>query len=347
MWKIGIVGTGYWSEKHIKAWQFIADAEIAGICDRNEATLSDKADRFDLSANIRYTDVEAMLERADIDVLDIITPPETHLELVKLAAAAGKHIMCQKPFARSIEEAQEMVRIAEEAGVRLMVTENWRWLQPFQLIKQLLVDGAAGQLNTIRYIHTDYYSPRFAPENELPQPFFRDMPRLLFYEMGVHWFDTWRFLFGEPERLYAETRKVSSHTVGEDSGMVMLGYSDYVGLMDMSWATRRELSEPLPDRVLPDHKEQLIIEGDIATIKLYHTGRLTLIDNAGVETVVAEHTELNYEDSHRKLQSHFIDCLNTGEEFQTSGVDNLRTLQLVFDTYDSAATHQVKLYEEV
>ncbi|WP_145408271.1 Gfo/Idh/MocA family protein [Paenibacillus xylanexedens] len=344
MWNIGIVGTGYWSEKHIKAWQYIEDTTITAICDKNTALLSDKSDQYNIPEAYRYSDVVTMLEQADIDVLDIITPPETHLELVKLAAAAGKHIMCQKPFARSLAEAEEMVQIAEQAGVRLMVTENWRWLEPFQIIKNLLLEHAVGKLNTIRYIHTDFYSPRFAPDQELPQPFFRDMPQLLFYEMGVHWLDTWRFLFGEPSRLYAETRKVSPYTVGEDSGMILIGYEDYMGLMDMSWATRRELQEPLGEQVLPNHKEQLIIEGDKATIKLYHTGRLTIIDNAGVETVIADQTALNYEDSHRKLQGHFIDCLNTGAEFQTSGLDNLKTLRLVFDTYDSAANHKVQLY---
>ena len=171
MWKIGIVGTGYWSEKHVKAWQFIADAEITGICDRHAATLNEKSDRFGIPQAFRYSDVATMLEEADLDVLDIITPPDTHLELVKLAAATGKHIMCQKPFARSMEEAEEMVQIAEDAGVRLMVTENWRWLEPFQLIKKLLEENTVGHLNTIRYIHTDYYSPRFAPEQTLPQPF--------------------------------------------------------------------------------------------------------------------------------------------------------------------------------
>ncbi|QOS79407.1 Gfo/Idh/MocA family oxidoreductase [Paenibacillus sp. JNUCC31] len=345
MWKIGIVGAGYWSEKHIKAWKFIKDAQITGICDRHDAVLNDKSDRFNIPEKLRYSDVATMLEEADLDVLDIITPPDTHLELVKLAAAAGKHIMCQKPFASSVTEAEEMVRIAEEAGIRLMVTENWRWLEPFQLIKKLLMENTVGKMNTIRYIHTDYYSPRFSLEQKLPQPFFRDMPHLLFFEMGVHWFDTWRFLFGEPERLYAEISKISAYTHGEDSGMVMLGYKDYVGLMDMSWATRRELSEPFPKHVLPNHKEQLIIEGDIATIKLYIGGKMSIIDNTGVEKVYAERTELDYEDSHRKLQTHFIECLNTGAEFQTSGSDNIKTLRLVFDTYDSAANHKVKLYK--
>ncbi|KAF6588517.1 Gfo/Idh/MocA family oxidoreductase, partial [Paenibacillus sp. EKM208P] len=79
-----------------------------------------------------------------------------------------KHIMCQKPFARSVEEAEQMVSIAEAAGVRLMVTENWRWLEPFQIIKKLLAENIVGNMNVIRYTHTDFYSPRFAPEKELP-----------------------------------------------------------------------------------------------------------------------------------------------------------------------------------
>lgn len=137
-----------------------------------------------------------------------------------------------------------MVETARAAGVRLMVTENWRWLQPIQAIRKLLDEGAAGRLQTIRYIHTDYYSPRFAPENELPQPFFREMPKLLFYEMGVHWYDTWRFLFGEPKRLYAETRKVSSYIAGEDAGLITLGYDDYMGLMDMSLGHPAESARP-------------------------------------------------------------------------------------------------------
>ncbi|WP_348620478.1 Gfo/Idh/MocA family protein [Paenibacillus polymyxa] len=344
MWKIGVIGTGYWSEKHIKAWQFISDVEIQGFCDRNKGLLFEKAAQFHIPTEYCYTSLEEMLSEADIDVVDIITPPETHLELVRLAAAAGKHIMCQKPFARSVEEAEQIVGIAEAAGVRLMVTENWRWLEPFQIIKKLLAENIVGNMNVIRYTHTDFYSPRFAPEKELPQPFFRDMPKLLFYEMGVHWLDTWRFLFGEPQRLYAETKRVSPYTQGEDTGIIMLGYEHYFGLMDMSWATRRELNGQLPEQVLPDHKEQLVIEGDEATLKLYNTGKLSLINNQGVEKVLVEKTELNYEESHKKLQAHFIDCLNTGKEFQTSGHDNIKTLQLVFDTYDSAENHKVHVY---
>lgn len=341
MWKIGVVGAGYWSDKHLKAWQRIDGAEIAGICDLDRAKLDLKANTYGIFADSRYASLDEMLGEAEVDVIDIITAPDTHLELVRAAAAAGKHIMCQKPFARSLEEAIVMVELCEAAGVRLMVTENWRWMAPFQEIRKLLDHGTGGRLHTIRYIHTDYYSPRFAPENVLPQPFFREMPRMLFYEMGVHWYDTWRFLFGDPERLYAETQKVSPYIAGEDAGFVTLGYDGCMGLMDMSWATRRNLPGLLEHPVLPNHLEQMIMEGDLATLKLYDNGTITVVDNEGIETAVSADNGLDFEESHYRLQSHFIDCLNSGEAFQTSGRDNLKTLELVFGTYRSAAEHQV------
>lgn len=341
MWKVGLIGTGYWSINHLNAWNRIPDVEVTALCNRSRNKMEQKGKQFGIPELHWYQDIDEMLSRADIDIVDIVTGPETHLEIVTKAAKAGKHIMCQKPFAASFDEAQEMVRIAESSGVRLMVTENWRWLQPNQIIKGVLDQGVLGKLHVGRYIHTDYYTPRMEPGVELPQPFFREMPKLLFYEMGAHWFDTIRFLFGDPKRLYAETLRVSPHIAGEDTGIVTLGYEDFYVILDMSWATRRELDSPAYDGVRAEHKEQIVIEGDAASLKLYMNGRITLIDKQGIETTLAEHTELDHPESHFRLQSHFIDCLNSGEPFQTSGHDNLKTLELMFATYQSAEHHEV------
>lgn len=340
-WKVGLVGTGFWSEKHLKAWKRIPQVEIAALCNRSREKLAAKGAEFGIPEERQFGSLEEMLASGGIDIVDIVTGPETHRSFVEKAAAAGKHVLCQKPFAPSLEDAQAMVQAAEQAGIRLMVTENWRWLQPFQMIKQVIDSGALGKLRVARYIHTDYYTPRMAPGVDIPQPFFREMPQLLFYEMGAHWFDTWRFLFGTPARLYAETATVSPYIKGEDSGIVTLGYDNgFYGFMDMSWATRQKLDFPLGDRVGPVHLEQLVIDGEEGTLKLYTDGRITRIDRSGgVETVVAASTGLDHEESHYRLQSHFIRCLESGEPFQTGGADNLVTLQMVFGTYKSAKEH--------
>jgi len=339
IWKVGVVGTGYWSEHHLNAWASIPGAKIAALCNRSPEKLAARAAQFGVEASRTFATIDELLAEGDVDVVDIVTGPETHLELVEKAARAGKHILCQKPFAASLEEAKAMVSAAEAAGVRLMVTENWRWLEPNRLIKSQLEHGAVGKMRMVRYIHSDFYTPRMAPGKTLPQPFFREMPRLLFYEMGAHWFDTWRYLFGEPDRLYAQMLSVSPHIAGEDSGIVTLSHDGFAGLMDMSWATRWALDGPVGDPVLPAHREELVVEGDRATLKLYRNGRLALIGDDGAETTIREKTSLDHADSHLRLQSHFIECLETGKPMETEAKDNLRTLALLFAAYESARTH--------
>lgn len=341
VWKIGLVGAGWWSEKHLKAWCHIPDAEIIAICDPNEERLQARAADFGVPRHHLYRSISEMLENADIDIVDIVTGPDTHLELVRCAAARGKHILCQKPFAASMREAEEMVRIAKDAGVRLMVTENWRWLQPFQLIKGIIEAGTLGTLHAARYIHTDYYTPRMEPGTRLPQPFFREMPKLLFFEMGPHWFDTWRLLFGTPDRLYAEIQRVSPHIEGEDSGIVLMGYDYFVGYLDASWATRQKLDRALGTNVGPVHLEQLIIDGSEATLKMYTSGKIAIVSKDGMrQQILADSTELDHEESHIRLQTHFLECLQSGARFATEGSDNLITLSMVFGVYESAAKHE-------
>ncbi|MDF2721601.1 MAG: gfo/Idh/MocA family oxidoreductase [Paenibacillus sp.] len=311
------------------------------MCNRSKEKMVLKAATYGVPDLKLYSSMDHLLADGDVDVIDIVTGPETHLDFVCKAAKAGKHIMCQKPFAATLEEAEAMVKAAREAGVRLMVTENWRWLTRFQTIKRVIEEGVLGNIQVARYIHSDYYTPRMAPGVILPQPYFREMPHLLFYEMGVHWFDTWRFLFGTPKRLYAETITASPHIKGEDSGIVVLGYKDFYGFLDMSWATRQKLDEPLGEQVGPVHLEQLVVDGDQGTLKMYTNGKISVVSKDGArETTVLEPGPLDHELSHVRLQSHFIDCLNDGSEFLTNGQDNLVTLAMVFGTYRSAMNHQ-------
>lgn len=341
-WKIGLVGTGWWSEKHLKAWKAIPGVKIEALCDHNISKMMQKAEQFDVPKERLYSTIDRMLAEADIDIVDIVTGPKTHCELVRKAAAAGKHILCQKPFAPTLVEAESMVQAARRAGVRLMVTENWRWLQPFQIIKRVLDDGELGQVKTVRYVHIDYYTPRMSPNEPLPQPFFREMPRLLFYEMGVHWFDTWRYLFGTPKRLYAEISRISPYIAGEDTGIVTLGHDGFYGYLDASWATRQKLEQPLGKEVGPMHVEHLLIDGELGTLKYATSGKITIVNKEGTaERTVAASTALDHEDSHYRLQSHYIHCLNTGQRFQTSGEDNLVTLRMALGVYESASKHKV------
>jgi predicted dehydrogenase len=332
MWEIGIIGTGYISETHLKAWAQHPNAAVTAMCDLNEQKLHERARNFGIPQNKLFTDIDQMLESEDIDIVDIITGPESHLGLVRKAAGAGKQILCQKPFAPSLDEAQAAVQAAKDAGVRLMVTENWRWQSQMQNVKKILDSGILGTIFYAKYVNLNYFTPRLTPEKEMRQPYFRDMPRLLMYEMGTHWFDVWRFLFGEPKRLYTELRRVSPYIKGDDVGTVFLGHDGFHGIMEMSWASRRVFSQA--------KQEQFLIETDRNSLIVYGDGTAKLLED-NKETLLNGPLEHDYIGSFHNLQSHFLHCLETGEPFQTSGEDNIKTLRLVFAAYESSRSHEV------
>lgn len=98
MWKVGLIGTGYWSIHHLNAWKRIDGVEVTALSNRSKEKLAQRGMQFNIPESQWYQSVDEMLSRADIDVVDIVTGSESHLEFVSKAAKAGKHIMCQKKW---------------------------------------------------------------------------------------------------------------------------------------------------------------------------------------------------------------------------------------------------------
>ena len=158
--------------------------------------------------------------------------------------------------------------------------------------------------------------------------------------MGVHWFDTWRHLFGTPNRLYSETLRESPYIKGEDSGIVVLGYDDFYGILDMSWATRRKLDRSAWQRRRSRSSRATKHRRRGGDANHVHVRTIALVNKEGtVEETMGRKRELDHEQGHFLLQSHFIDSLNSGLPFQTEGADNLITLKMAFGVYESAASH--------
>src|SRR5512143_2370929 len=113
--RVGIAGVGFMGTTHAAGWA-ATDAEIAGFC----AEASQGAEKLAQSHPARvYSDYAALLNAAD--VIDICTPTYLHYEMVLQAAAAGKHVICEKPLARTATQAQEMIRACRAAGVKVFV----------------------------------------------------------------------------------------------------------------------------------------------------------------------------------------------------------------------------------
>jgi predicted dehydrogenase len=287
-----------------------------------------------------FENCDELVSHPAVDAVDIATSLETHHEFALRAAARGKHVLCQKPLAASLDEAVAIVRGCEEAGVRLMVNENWRWRPWYREVRVQLDQGVIGRPFALRLASRSSAAvarPDRPPESLFArQPFLRRMRPLIGLELGPHHFDIVRFLFGEPSDVYARTLKVTpvDHVAGEEVVTALLGYRDRLAQVELSWA-----SIGYPEEVV--NSDTLAIEGTDGSLFVQHDGQVRLHFRDGGDEMVAIDTTDAYRASWRAALAHFAQCLARDEPFETSGSDNLRTLRLVFAVYQAAATGAV------
>lgn len=330
------VGAGYFSQYHFDAWQRIEQAEITALCDLDAAQASEAAGKFRIPRT--YSDVVVMLDREQPDFVDIITPPQTHHALIGLAAKRGVHILCQKPLAPTMEEARTIVDTSAKAGVRLMVHDNFRFQPWHREARKLLDQGAIGALQTISC--RTRLGDGWGEEAYLSrQPYFRDMPRLLIFETGVHFIDVYRYLVGEITQVYARLRRLNPVIKGEDCALVCF---DFASGASGVWDADRFHEGPAND---PRYTfGEFSLEGDTGALRIDGEGNIFL------RRLGKPEQQHSYEHSHRGFAgdcvfatlSHFVERLQNGAPFETSGENYLNTLAVQEAVYtSSAAGHPV------
>ena len=338
-----MIGAGAWSQTQLTAWEGVENAEVVALCDRHPERRRPMAEQFNIPHE--FDDVQAMLDEAKLDFVDICTRPYSHAPLARLAAQRGLPVLCQKPFCTSLKEARELVEFFREANTRIMVNENYRWQAWYRKIKDVLASSAGrdghsieGSLGRIFMARLHKRGRVTIPKIRSRQAYMAEMPRLIIYEMGVHYLDTFRFLFGDPETIYARTHHISSHIVGEDVMLITLGYGNMTAQIDCSWASR-----PVPGL------DRGKIKGDPAPIFEIDGAKGTLIltaDNCAHLFSDSGDQQWEFPQNTRQMamitaQQHFINCLESGEEFETSAEDYLKTMALVYSCYLSAKEGRV------
>lgn len=325
------IGAGYFARFHFDAWRRMDDVEIVGVCDADGAKAQRAAGEF-ASAGA-FTDAAAAIARLKPDFVDIITRPSARLPLVELAAGDGRAIICQKPVADDYSTARSIVETARRRGSRLMVHENFRFQPWYREIKRLLDGGILGRTLHSLTFHARPGDGRGADAYLARQPYFREMPRLLVHETGVHFIDTFRYLAGEIENVTAVLRRLNPAIAGEDAGLLTFRFANgAVGVWDANRFNETTAADPRYTF------GTLLVEADGGRVRLDEDGRL-FVKRLG-------DAEREHEYSHARrgfagdcvyfTQRHFIDCLARGAEFETSGDEYLKTLAVVEAAYRSA-----------
>jgi predicted dehydrogenase len=329
------LGAGYFAPFQYEAWSRIPEVNLAALYNRTEARARPIMERFGVSRY--YDDWRAMIDAERPDFVDIITPPETHEEICAYAAARGVHIICQKPLAPTFEASRHIVEHAHAAGVRFMVHENFRWQPWYREIKRIQAARTIGDFSHALFLMrtgdgwgADAYLAR--------QPFFRDYPRLLMYETGVHFIDTFRFLLGEVDTVFAQLRRLNPVIRGEDAGELVLKFkSGSTAIWDANRYNEVESDTPrftFGELRIDASGGHLTMETD-STIRIKPLGQTP-------EVVDYSRENKNFAgDCVYFLQRHFVDCMLSGAPFESNGEDYLETIRVVDAAYESAANARV------
>jgi predicted dehydrogenase len=148
--KTALLGFGNVAEKgHLPAWRQRRDFEIVAVADTSAER---RALAAELLPGVRvYEDCDDLLDREYVDVVDIATPPASHASLVVRSAAAGCHVLCEKPLATSVEELAILKDAVRKSGVVLNTVHNWKYSAQFHRVAALLAEGAIGRLLSARF----------------------------------------------------------------------------------------------------------------------------------------------------------------------------------------------------
>ncbi|WJK43414.1 Gfo/Idh/MocA family oxidoreductase [Solwaraspora sp. WMMA2056] len=159
--RVGMIGYAFMGAAHSQAWRTVnrvydlpAWVRMTAVCGRDESKVAEAADQ--LGWESYTTDWRALIARDDIDVVDICTPGDSHAEIAIAALAAGKHVLCEKPLANTVAEAQQMAdaaRAARAGGVRSMCGFNYRRVPAVTLMRQLVADGRIGTIRHVRAVY--------------------------------------------------------------------------------------------------------------------------------------------------------------------------------------------------
>jgi predicted dehydrogenase len=321
--RIGLIGAGWAAGHHLAAWRTVGSrARVVAIADPDRGAARSRAEEYGIERT--YDSADALLDDVAVDALDIAAPRELHAPIARLAAGRGVAILCQKPLAPTLEEAERLVAdIGDRA--RLMVHENWRFRPHYRLIAHWLEENRVGEIRTVRM---SVLTSGLLPDSngQLPalvrQPMLAGLERMLLMEVLIHHIDTLRFLLGPLELLGSTIGKSCAAIRGEDRAALLMAGVD--GAAVTLVGDFMVAGEP------PGQFDHLEIHGTRGTVTL----KRDMLRSIGeVDEEVRVDIDANYRASWEGAITHFIERLEDGRPFETRPEDNLETLRIVEEAY--------------
>ena len=321
---IGIVGCGgIAGGAHLPAYRSFG-YRVTGACDVVEDHARQAAEQFAIP--FWTTDLDALLARPDVDVIDLAVHASQRVPLVERIAAAGKPLLSQKPFALTYRDAERMVDVCERAGVPLMINQQARWAPAHRALKRVLDSGVLGHVYSLFHLRRGF--------QDRPGSWFVQLPHFTIVDHGIHFLDLTRYLSGRtPVRVKATTTRVpGQHAVTPMIHSVLLEYASSPQEADLM--TTLHFNNIVPSQSM--HENTWFVDGTEGSVSVSQT-ELVFSSRAAPdrrETVALQGAW--FPEAFGGSMGEFLTALAERREPATSGRDNLRSIKLAFAAVESS-----------
>ncbi len=332
--RFAMIGCGLVGPAHARSLREIPDARLVAIASRREAP----GRNFAAEYGAEWTpDWRTLVARSDVDAVSVCTPPGTHLEIAEAAAAAGKHVFCEKPVETTLPRADALIAACKAARVRLAIVSQYRWKKSFRALKRLVDEGRLGKL-----LQGDAFVQWHRPQSYYDSADWKGGASAggggALINQSIHTLDVLRWIMGPVRSLWAQVDTANHRMGAEDQGVAALRFENgALGLVSGSTA------------FWPGAPERLEVRGTRGTVVIEggKIARWEILDpKPGDESGdVDEAAGTGASDPmafpitwHIRQIEDFIGAIREGREPAVDGLEGKNALELVLGIYRSART---------
>jgi predicted dehydrogenase len=329
--RIGLIGCGGITESHLDAYR-TAGWEVVALSSSTEEKARRRRDQFYPSADT-YTDYHRLLERDDVDVVDIALHPEPRVAAIEAALKAGKHVLSQKPLVLDLDEGRRLVAMAAKRKLKFAVNQNGRWAPYFSYAAQAIRAGLIGEVQTVSIsLNWDHTWIKGTP--------FERIHPVVLYDFGIHWFDFAALCFvgREAQQVFAASAVASCQKLKPP--MIAGAIVQFASGMAAITLDAHSRFGPL---------ESICVTGSAGTIRargpICAAHDLTLHTRRGCARPQLKGKWFN--DGFRGAMGELLCAIEEGREPSNSARGNLSSLALCFAAVQSARTGKAQIPGQV
>ena len=332
--KVGLIGSGFVADIHAHAFrQFVPNAEVVAVASPTPG----KAARFAEERGIpnAFEDYRELLAVKEIDLITLAAPNDFHCQITLDAAAAGKHVVCEKPLCRTLEEADRMIEACRRQGVLLLYAEELLFAPKYARAKQLVDEGALGDVFLVKQWE-EHYGPH--------EPWFWDVNRSgggVLLDMGCHSIEYARWVLGKPKvKRVSATMGTYVHadkTQGEDHSICIVEYEgNKVSVAENSWAKPGGVDDRCEIYGSQGHTRADLLRGNALTTysDVGHGYAVEKAEGTKGWTFTMFEEVWNY--GFPQEMQHFVNCVLGVEDPVETGEDGREVLKIILAAYQSA-----------